>query len=175
MLAVCCCHHDSVAPPREPTRSFLAEAGWAAWIITLLGSTSLSGFLGTLADLPQKAGLSDGAVILSAALGGLAITLGVVFAVVSLKSTRAAGHPAAMLAFGSILVGIAVANFVGIGAVGWDLVLSELSKTGGTPLEKVIALVLACVITYGPIASAQAAVAGWLLGDWAAKISGADS
>lgn len=64
-----------------------------------------------------------------------------------------------------------MANFIGVGTVGWDLVLSQLSEAGGTPFEKAIAVALACVITYGPVASAQAAIAGWFLGDWAAMLS----
>ncbi|WP_392544859.1 hypothetical protein [Oryzobacter telluris] len=55
---------------------------------------------------------------------------------------------------------------MGIGTVGMEVVQEQLDVAHGSPLGIFMALVAACVVVYGVVASLQAAVCGFLLGHW---------
>lgn len=152
----------------SPVEKRLIELGWASWVIGLIGSSSLSGFLAQLADPPGAADASDLERFVTAALGGLALTVGIVLSILLLQSGDLQGW--ALLAglaacFG---LGIAVANGLGIAMVGdYDLIRAASITGGPGPLNALLTFIFACVIAYGVVASLQAAVAGLLLGYWA--------
>lgn len=138
----------------------------AVWVVTLIGSVSLSALLSTLIQGPEKAGVEDAVTFVSAALAGLALTLGAAFAWAALRRGTYQGHAAGTVAFLCLAAGIVIANFVGIGAVGADVVQQQLASAGGAPILKAFALLTACFIVYGVVPGLQALVCGALLGHW---------
>lgn len=144
----------------------LEELGFATWLIALVGSSSLTGFLATFLGGPGAAGLSDVARFISAALGGLALTIGSAIATATLIRGEIQGHAAGAVAFFSLGIGILVANAIGIGTVGVDVVQERLDAASGGPIGMAFALLVACFITYGIVASFQALICGGLLGYW---------
>ena len=97
---------------------------------------------------------------------GVADRIPVAFCYFFLNRGEITGHAAGSVAALCLLGGITVANFVGIGVVGWDVVQEQLSSAGGSPIEKALALALASFLSYGIIPSLQALVCGGLLGHW---------
>lgn len=147
----------SAAAQRTALDKRLKEAGLAAWLVTLLGSASLSAFLSTLVEDPaEAAGVGEFKVLFTAALAGLALTLGAAFAWAALKRGEYQGHAAGTVAALCMLAGITLANAIGIGSVSWEVVQEQLSAAGGPPIQKALALTTACFITYGVVASLQA-------------------
>lgn len=144
----------------------LKELGLAIWVISLIGSSTLTGLLTTLLEGPATANLAGSVTFISAALGGFALTLGAAFAWAALRSGKYQGNAAVMVAFVCLGTGILFANGVGIGTVGWDVVQKELAGFGSAPILKLVALVSACFIVYGFIPAVQAIVSGLLLGHW---------
>lgn len=158
----------------KPWDDRLSELGWASWIIGLLGSASLTGLLAQLSNLPGRGGIEDFVSVFVAALAGLALTIGVVLSYVALAPGKLAGWPAVFVAGVCFVAGILVANLIGIGAVGTTAITTASSLISGAPapLRLLLIPVVACVLTYGPIASLQAAVAGLLFGHWATLLAG---
>ncbi len=157
-----------MSEPKSPFEQRLIELGWATWAMGLVASTSLTGFLAQLVDLPGKAGLGDAALFVVAAFGGLALTLGTAFAYRVLHTGEYQGWPAVLVATLCVGAGILVSNVIGIAAVGTDAINeANLTTSAPGPLDPLAALIFACVLVYGPVASLQAAIAGLLLGYWA--------
>lgn len=151
----------------------LVELGWAAWLIGLVGSASLSGLLGQLADLPGKAGVSEIVAFFTAAFGGLALAVGTALAYWWVKTHHLVSWPAVGAVTVSLGLGIVVANFVGIAVVGMDTINAALvGTTAPGPLDTLVGLVAACVLVYGAVASLQAVIAGALLGHWLTLLNG---
>lgn len=154
------------APQKSALDQRLTELGFAVWLITLLGSVSVSAFLATLVQGPSEAGVDDAVTFFNAALAGLALTVGTALAIAVLCRGEYQGHAAGTVATVCMGAGILLANAVGIGTVGWNVVQQQLNASGGAPLLKFFALVTACFIVYGFIPSLQAIVCGGLLGYW---------
>lgn len=154
------------APQESALDHRLKELGIAVWAITLIGSASLTAFLATLFEGPGKADVAGAMTFASAAFGGLALTLGAAFASAALRRGTYQGHAAGTVATLCMAAGIAVANLIGVGTVGWDVVQGQLAGSGGAPILKAFALVGACLIVYGFIPGLQAIVCGLLLGHW---------
>jgi hypothetical protein len=82
------------------------------------------------------------------------------------------GHAAGFVFFLCMGAGIVVANTIGVGTVGMDVVQTQLATASGPPLAKGLALVGACFLVYGFIPSVQALICGALLEDWLDMLRG---
>jgi hypothetical protein len=149
---------------------FLTEAGWAAWVVTLLGSTSLAAFASNATTKPGRAGPGDFGTLVVAGVAALALTLGVALAVgiYEYSDPKPAGYQLVWIATASLFGGTLVANVLGFLTVGLeDLTHAVSANSNGHPVATLIAVVFAFVVAYGWVVAAQGAVVGFLLGRWA--------
>ncbi|TCC26903.1 hypothetical protein [Kribbella speibonae] len=162
------------AAERTGLEKFLKEAGWASYVVTLLGSTTLTGFISNATTKPRRAGLSEFTTLVTAGLAALALTLGVAIfvAIYQQSDPKPIGFPLAVLAICCIGGGTLAANVVGYMTVGFDELERALSTgPSGNPVVTVAVLLGAFIVAYGWIVAAQGAVVGYLLGRWAAILA----
>ena len=150
------------------------EAWWLAWVVTLVGSSSVSAFLSQLltAARPGTAGVGEVETLVLAGLAALALTLGVAFAVgiYEFSDDKLTGYPLAGMIILSLLAGAGVATALGVATVGVDDLL--LASSGYDNLvAKVFAILGAFFVAYGPVAAVQGALVGLGLGHWASALA----
>ncbi|WP_020386070.1 hypothetical protein [Kribbella catacumbae] len=153
---------------------FLIEAGWAAFAVTLLGSTSVTALISNASEKPGRAGAGDLGTLIVAGLAALALTLGVAIFVAIYQNSdpKPTSYPLAMLAIVCIGGGTLVANFLGFATVGMhDLTQAVSTNSNGNPVVTVGVLIGAFLIAYGWVVAAQGDIVGFLLGRWAAILS----
>lgn len=137
---------------------------WAAAAIVLLGG-------GFSAFLSQQ--LDEAATLVSALLGGTALSVGAFLTVVVADRDLGPYAPAFCL-----VVGLLVANVIGIGGIGMDTLLDSYDRVGAIHPMLAIPLTIigASILAYGWIPSLQALIAGFAIGYVAAnKLDGTRS